>query len=353
MSYAFSKAKEEEGAVQCRKKRGEVEGGGRMRVRMNRTSGGGELSLVDVLRLLLQKVGPSLGKAAAVLVVAALVMRMTRKRKSLKDKLVLVTGAATGIGREQAFKFAKAGAKLAIWDINMEMLEKTAEDVRKATGAQVEAYKVNLADKEAVYACADEVRAKQGHVQVLVNNAGIISGQELLDTPDNRIELSMKVNAMAYFWTAKAFLPEMLKNNSGHIVGISSAAGIFPAPRMIDYCTSKFAARGFMEALHTELHYLGKTGVKTTVVCPAHVNTDLFKGYNMGGTMSPQFVAQQVVDAVQYGRFHVYLPWYLQAGVFWQQVIPSDVWDFFIGLSYSAMKNWKPEQANKIFKKME
>lgn len=314
-----------------------------------------EASALELVRLLVLRVASWqwLRKLAVYAALALVALRLSRRRKSLKGKLVLITGAATGIGREQAFEFARQGARLAVWDINEEQLDKTCVDVREQTGAEIKGYKCNLANKDEIYATAGKVKEAQGEVYCLVNNAGIISGQALMDTPDSRIELSMKVNAMAYFWTAKAFLPDMLAKNEGHIVGISSAAGIFPNPRMIDYCTSKFAARGFMEALHTELHALGKTGIKTTVVCPAHINTDLFKGAKMtGGVMSPAYVAKQVVDAVQYNRFHVYLPAALQAGIFWQTVMPSSIWDFFMSFSYSSMNEWKPDQANKIFSKI-
>lgn len=85
----------------------------------------------------------------------------------------------------------------------------------------MKAYKVNLVDREAVYELAKRVKREQGEVWGLVNNAGILSGTALLDTPDKRIELLYGVNIMSHFWTTKAFLPDMLKNKSGHIVGIS------------------------------------------------------------------------------------------------------------------------------------
>jgi len=314
-----------------------------------------DLPIQDLVKALLVRVSSYdwLRKGLLYSLLLALVVRLTQKKRSVKGKLVLVTGAATGIGRQQAFSFARAGARLALWDINVEQLEKTAEEVRQATGAEVQAYRCNLADREDIYEVAEQVKADQGHVWCLINNAGIISGQNLLDTPDRRIELSMQVNAMAYFWTTKAFLKNMIDNNDGHIVGISSAAGIFPNPRMVDYCTSKFAARGFIEALHTELLATGKTGVKTTCILPAHINTDLFKGFNMMGAMEPEWVANQVLKAVQESKYIVMLPWALQLGVFWQTVMPSSVWDFFMSFSHSAMKTWSPDQANKIFVKMD
>jgi all-trans-retinol dehydrogenase (NAD+) len=151
-------------------------------------------------------------------VVGLLALRMTRTKKSLQGKTIVLTGGATGLGREQAFALAKAGVgKLILWDINMEQLEATAQDVKKAyPNAQVFAYGINLVNREAIYALAKKVVADHGFVWGLINNAGVISGSPILDTPDKKIELTMGVNVMAHFWTIKAFLPEMYGPRHAH-----------------------------------------------------------------------------------------------------------------------------------------
>ena len=160
-----------------------------------------------------------------------------------------MTGAASGIGREQAFLLAEKGAKLAVCDITFDQLNQTAKEIcNKFNGVQIECYKCNLADKEDIYKMATLVEQRQGNVDVLINNAGIVSGTHFLETPDHKMEITMKVNALAHFWTVKAFLPKMLKKNSGHIVAVCSASAIFSTPRLVDYGTSKFAVRGFMDA---------------------------------------------------------------------------------------------------------
>jgi len=111
------------------------------------------------------------------------------------------------------------------------------------------------------------------------------------------------------FGPLKLFLPEMIAKNEGHICTIASAAGLFGAPKMIDYCSSKFAAIGFDESLRLELHKLGKN-IETTVICPTHINTPLFKGFNPGllQSLSPQYVAEMVLEAIQQNKKVVYLP---------------------------------------------
>ncbi len=289
---------------------------------------------------------------------AAILLRrvsLKLRRKSVRGRTVLITGAATGIGRAQAFAFAKLGARIVLWDIAHDQLLKTAEDVRKATpGASVYAYKCDLSKRQQIYEVAKAVKAEVGSVWALVNNAGIISGQEFLKTEDRRIELTMAVNTMAHFWTAKAFLPDMLAANSGAIVTISSAAGVFVQPRMVDYCTSKFAARGLSLALRSEVAALGKSGVRVSCICPAHINTDLFKGYDMMGmTMEPSYVADKVVDAVQHGWGTVMLPPVLTPATIVQEACPQTLWDLFTLPTNSTMNKWDPTKANKVFDAME
>lgn len=109
----------------------------------------------------------------------------------------------------------------------------------------------------------------------------MVSGRALLDTPDEMIERSFSVNTLAHFWTVKAFLPTMLEKDHGHIICIASMAGYVGIPKLIDYCSSKFAAVGFDEALRLELEMLGADGVHTTVICPYFIQaTGMFDDVN-------------------------------------------------------------------------
>lgn len=118
-------------------------------------------------------------------------------------------------------------------------------------------------------------------VTLLFNNAGVVSGRALLDTPDHLIERSFSVNTLSHFWTVKAFLPTMLEKDHGHIISIASMAGYVGIPKLIDYCSSKFAAVGFDEALRLELEMLGADGVHTTVICPYFIQaTGMFEDVN-------------------------------------------------------------------------
>lgn len=117
---------------------------------------------------------------------------------------------------------------------------------------------------------------------MLILNLGIVSGATLLDIPDEKIIKTMEVNAISNFWTVKSFLPEMMKANHGHVVTISSMAGLMGNHYLTDYSASKFASIGFHEALSIELQMGGYDGINKTLVCPWYIATGMFAGVSPG-----------------------------------------------------------------------
>jgi all-trans-retinol dehydrogenase (NAD+) len=150
----------------------------------------------------------------------------------------------------------------------------------------------------------DQVKADAGEVDVLVNNAGIVSGRPLLELSDAAIERTMEVNVISHLWLARAVLPGMVQRDRGHIVCISSAAGLAGIPSLTDYCASKFAAFGFAESLRTELLHQGVHGVRTTIVCPFYIRTGMFEGVQAAHSwlcpmLEPDYVVARIMQAVE------------------------------------------------------
>jgi all-trans-retinol dehydrogenase (NAD+) len=231
---------------------------------------------------------------------------------ALHNKHVLVTGGASGIGRLLALGCASLGAAVTIWDVDAERAGNAALEAAEHGASRARAFTCDVSDRARVYACADEVRETAGDVDVLVNNAGVVSGRPLLELPDEKIEQTFAVNTLALFWTTKAFLPAMKARGSGHIVTVSSAAGLIGTARETDYAASKFAAVGFNEALRQELRR-SASGVKTTVVCPYYVDTGMFKGVKtrfpaLLPVLREQDVADRVLKAVQHDDPLVQMP---------------------------------------------
>lgn len=238
-----------------------------------------------------------------------------KPKKDLYGELALVTGGGGGLGRLLALRLTKLGAKVIVWDINQDGIDETVKIVQ-SLGGFCKGYKVDISNKDQVYKYADLVREEVGEVSLLFNNAGVVSGRALLDTPDHLIERSFNVNILAHFWTTKAFLPSMLERDHGHIVTIASLAGHVGISKLVDYCSSKFAAVGFDEALRIELEYMGAHGVFTTVICPYFIQaTGMFDDVHSRWvpTLDSNTVADKIIEAVQKNEKYAIIPGYLRA----------------------------------------
>ncbi|KAG5268610.1 hypothetical protein AALO_G00214440 [Alosa alosa] len=231
------------------------------------------------------------------------------KEKSVAGQVCVITGAGGELGRLFAKEFARRRAVLVLWDINSQSNEETAEMVRQiyreldspmskdgAIGGveevppfqpQVYTYTCDVGKRESVYSTAEKVRREVGEVNLLINNAGVVSGHPLLECPDELIERTMVVNCHAHFWTTKAFLPKMLEMNHGHIVTVASSLGLFSTAGVEDYCSSKFGAIGFHESLSHEIKASEKDGIKMTLVCPYLVDTGMFRGCRIRKEIEP------------------------------------------------------------------
>ncbi|XP_020617493.1 estradiol 17-beta-dehydrogenase 11-like [Orbicella faveolata] len=223
-------------------------------------------------------------------------------KKNIEGQTVLITGAGGGIGRQLALEFAAHGAKLVLWDINKDSNEETAAQVR-AHGKVAHTFDCDCSSREDVYRVAAKVQREVGDVDVLVNNAGILIGKKLMNLKDVEIERTMRINTLAHFWTVRSFLPNMLEKNKGHIVNITSLAGIFPVSNLTDYCASKFGATGFSHSLALELYEMGKTGVRVTCVEPYTTNTGLVwhpkaRFPSLYPTLEPEYVAKETVAGI-------------------------------------------------------
>jgi len=229
-------------------------------------------------------------------------------------KRALVTGAASGIGKATALAFARGGADLVICDLNEQALEAAAEEAR-SMGRDVFLRKVDVSDRAAMKAFAEEVNTSLGGIDILVNNAGVAHGGMFVDAPLEDWDWILSINLMGVIHGCHFFLPKMIdRGGGGHVVNISSAAGFMGLAGMSLYCTTKFAVFGFSESLREELrpHRIG-----VTVVCPGFIDTRIAKGGRMVGkhatpemkakaeallrnrNFSPDRVAERILNAVE------------------------------------------------------
>ncbi|TKC41283.1 hypothetical protein EI555_012655, partial [Monodon monoceros] len=223
-----------------------------------------------------------LGKSVFALLEVMVFAVIPRPQKNVAGEIVLITGSGSGLGRLLALKFARLGSVLVLWDVSQEGNEETCKMAREAGATGVYAYTCDCSRKEEVYRVADQVKKEVGDVSILINNAGIVTGKKFLDCPDELMEKSFDVNFKAHLWTYKAFLPAMIANDHGHLVCISSSAGLIGVNGLADYCASKFAAFGFAESVFMETFAKKQNGIKTTIVCPFFIKTGMFDGCTTG-----------------------------------------------------------------------
>jgi NAD(P)-dependent dehydrogenase (short-subunit alcohol dehydrogenase family) len=243
---------------------------------------------------------------------------MARGKGRFAEKLVLVTGAASGIGRETALAFAREGARLAICDVNDGALAEAADRARAAGAPAVLARRVDVSDRAAMEAFAREVHAQASAVDVLVNNAGVALKGGFLATGVEDWEWILGVNLWGVIHGCKVFVPPMVaRGQGGHVVNVSSSAGYFATEMLAAYATTKYAVFGLSEALRQELapHRIG-----VSTICPGIVDTGIVAAMRMRGdganetdrakfldlyrrrAFGPERVARAIVDAVAKDR---------------------------------------------------
>jgi NADP-dependent 3-hydroxy acid dehydrogenase YdfG len=191
--------------------------------------------------------------------------------QSFAGKVAVVTGAGSGIGQALAVELGRAGASLAISDVNTEGLTQTEHQL-KAIGVPVKADQLDVTEREEFLSYADAVNDHFGTVNQIYNNAGITFIGSIEAARFKDIERVMDVDYWGVVNGTKAFLPHLIASGAGHVINISSALGLFSAPGQAAYVSAKFAVRGFTDALRQEMAAAGHP-VKVTTVHPGGVQT--------------------------------------------------------------------------------
>jgi len=269
-----------------------------------------------------------------------------------RDAHVLITGAASGIGRLLALGASARGARTSLLDLDEAGLLSVQAEIARA-GRDAAAFAVDLCDRAGFQATTARVLAIRGPVDILINNAGIVTGKPLLECSDAAIERTFQVNTLALFWGVRAVLPAMIARGRGHVVTIASAAGLGGTSMLTDYCASKFAAVGFDESLRLELRRLGHP-IRTTVVCPWYIDTGMFRGVRtrfplLLPILKPDYVAGRILNAIRGDRRRLVLPRFVMA-VLLARILPLTLFDAvmrFFGVDRS-MDEFSGREAFKV-----
>lgn len=259
----------------------------------------------------------------------------------IKGTNVLITGGASGIGRIMGrICLEKGASNLIVWDINQANIDKTEaehSDVKPAEAGvskgQIHSYIVNVSDPQAIKSAYEKVKSEVGDVDILVNCAGIVRGNNTFDKQTVQdIDLTMDINANAPMYVALAVLPDMLRRDRGHICNIASAAGMLGVPKLSVYCASKWAVIGWTESMRVELKQ-ARSHVRVTSVAPYFINTGMFDGVNskVFPILDPEKTAAKIIRAVEVGKSFRGIPFAYHFIRIWQGLLPNFLFDFIFG----------------------
>ncbi|MFX0573926.1 SDR family oxidoreductase [Nocardia nepalensis] len=244
---------------------------------------------------------------------------------ALTGKVVAITGGARGIGRATAEAFLAAGAAVAIGDIDVELVAKTAAELGADPDAKIVGLPLNVTDKASFAAFLDSVDSELGPLDVLVNNAGIMPTGLFADEDEAMTERIININLTGVIHGSRLAVKRFMDRGSGHLINIASLAGTQGFPGLATYCATKHAVVGFTSALHLEMK---EHGVHVGAVLPGIVRTELSAGANMPAwitpltTVDPEDVAQAIVKSVQQGKPLVTVPRRLAAIIKSAQLLP-------------------------------
>lgn len=245
--------------------------------------------------------------------------------KSLAGKVVVITGASSGIGAELAQQVAKLGAIPILLARSMSTLSKVAKLIEN----EHDIYEMDVTSNEQIIQTVKKIIAKYGQIHIWVNNAGYGSFQTCIHMPLETFDEMMDVNYLGTVRCTKAVLPHMLDNENGHIINIGSMAGKIGSAKGAGYSATKHAVLGFTNSLRQEL--VG-TGVKVSAVNPGPINTPFFDIADPSGTyvsniewfmLQPEHVAKTIIQVMRKQRAEKDIPWIAGVGVKIFQLAPQ------------------------------
>jgi short-subunit dehydrogenase len=241
------------------------------------------------------------------------------------QRVALITGASSGIGRALAHELGRKGARLGLLARRAENLKEIANEVESA-GGQALVLPADVKDPDAVRQSADRLRAHFGRIDVLVANAGIGATTNVSDLQAKEVAELFNINVIGAVNSVTAVLPEMIKQGSGQLVAISSLAGYRGLPKSAAYCASKAALSAFFESLRVDLH---GTGVDVTIIHPGFIKTPLTANRHarMPYLMELDTAVKKIIHAIEARKKSYAFPWQLATLVRAGMLFPIPLYD--------------------------
>jgi NAD(P)-dependent dehydrogenase (short-subunit alcohol dehydrogenase family) len=226
---------------------------------------------------------------------------------NIRGRTIAITGAARGIGHATAKALLARGARVVIGDRDVALQQSAVAQLTKL--GPVSGYPLDVTDRESFATFLDKARTDGGgHIDVLINNAGVMPIGPFLEQSEQAIRSSIEVNLYGVIAGCQLALPDMIARRRGHIINIASLSGLIPVPGQVVYVGAKYAVVGLSTALADEM---APHGVHVSVVMPPFTNTELISGTKSGGAMKPvepEEIAAAIVKTLDKPKTHVSVP---------------------------------------------
>jgi 3-oxoacyl-[acyl-carrier protein] reductase len=235
--------------------------------------------------------------------------------KPSNQKVIIITGASSGIGAATARRLARDGARLTLAARRLDKLKQVADEAQ-ALGGEVLVVQADVRRREEIQQMVDATLKQWGRIDVLLNNAGVGYDTILVSMPPERIRDEIAINLTAVIECTQAVLSIMLRQKSGHVINVASIAGLIGLPGSVVYSATKFGVNGFSDALRREIR--GK-GVRISAFCPGYTPTELSPalkaiaegrpgGQKVPGMMPVEYVAGHIARLIAHPRLRVIIP---------------------------------------------
>jgi short-subunit dehydrogenase len=264
--------------------------------------------------------------------------------KSLRDKLILITGGARGIGLAIARRLGRDGGQIVLTDLDTPEL-KRAQETLQQDGVRCSVFTLDVTETDAMPDFRQRLHDTVGPVEILINNAGVVFGGPFLDVPLEKHLFTYRVNVDGLVAMTHTFLPDLISAGESHLVNISSASALVGLPWGSTYASSKWAVLGFTESIRQEMTELDHKHVGVTTVCPGYIDTGMFEGVRpplMMPFLSPEELAENVQKAILKRQELVLEPWLVKLTPFLKGVLPRFLSDGLADLmgATTGMRSW-------------
>ncbi len=263
----------------------------------------------------------------------------------ISGKTVLITGGAAGIGKLMGEScLLKGASKLIIWDINDENLQNTTKEFTER-GFDVSPYRVDVSNLDQIQKASVRI-LQEGAVDILINNAGVVTGEPFYKQGASAITKTLAINVEGVMQITRVFLPAMIEKGHGHIVNIASAAGMMSNPNMSVYAASKWAVLGWSESLRIELESM-KGDLHVTTVTPGYIDTGMFDGVKsplLLPLLKPDAIVKAIIKGLEKNKLFVRKPFMVNSLNFVKGILPTRAFDWFVGSVlgvYKSMNDFK------------